>query len=112
MLTHGESWMLACEWCGQPTTRTEPRLCAECYFKYWTKTRMREADVGKILIQRIAKLGCEACKLRTEHYVQSRDGVTILCRCLKCGQVKRENLLSGPRETSYPEDDGRPLYVL
>lgn len=105
--------MLACELCGQPTTRTEPKLSAECYFKYWTKTRMRQADVGKMLLQRIAKLDCETCKLRTEHYVQSRDGVAVLCRCLRCGQVKKENLLSGPQEEGlYPEDNRRPIYVL
>ena len=105
--------MLACEWCGQPTTRTEePKLCAECYFKYWTKTRMRQPDVGNMLLQRIAKLDCETCKLRTEHYVQSRDGASVLCRCLMCGQLRKENLLSEPQEKLYPEDNRRPLYVL
>jgi NMD protein affecting ribosome stability and mRNA decay len=103
--------MLACEWCGQPTTRTEPRLCAECYFNYWTKTRMRQPDVGRMLLQRIAKLDCDACKLRTEQYIQSRDGVEILARCLKCGQVSKKSLLSAP-QMSYPEDNRWPLYVL
>jgi hypothetical protein len=27
--------MLACELCGQPTVRQDPRLCAECYYRYW-----------------------------------------------------------------------------
>ncbi len=27
-----------CEWCGQPASRTNPALCAECYYKYWEKT--------------------------------------------------------------------------
>jgi hypothetical protein len=101
---------MACEWCGQPTTRKEPKLCAECYFKYWTKTRMRQADVEKMLLQRIAKLDCGMCKLRTEHYLQSRDGVVVFCRCLRCGQIRKESLLSEPQEM-YPEDERRPLYV-
>ncbi len=27
--------MLACELCGQPTVRQNPRLCTECYYGYW-----------------------------------------------------------------------------
>lgn len=28
-----------CEWCGQPAVRRDPMLCAECYFKFWSKTK-------------------------------------------------------------------------
>ena len=73
---------------------------------------MREPDVGKILLQRIAKLDCERCKLATEHYVQSRDGAAVLCRCLRCGEVSKESLLSERQERMYPDDDRRPLYVV
>ena len=27
-----------CEWCGQPAVRENPTLCAECCFKYWSKS--------------------------------------------------------------------------
>jgi len=28
-----------CEMCGQPASRTNPVLCAECYYKYWAKNK-------------------------------------------------------------------------
>ena len=30
---------LVCEWCGQPAVRKDPVLCAECYFKFWSKSK-------------------------------------------------------------------------
>jgi hypothetical protein len=30
---------LVYEWRGQPAARTNPALCAERYYKYWTKNR-------------------------------------------------------------------------
>jgi hypothetical protein len=30
---------LTCEWCGQPAVRQEPPLCAECFYKFWSKTK-------------------------------------------------------------------------
>lgn len=30
--------LLLCEWCGQPAVRQNPTLCAECYFKFWSKS--------------------------------------------------------------------------
>jgi uncharacterized Zn finger protein len=65
-----------------------------------------------MLLERISKLDCDTCKLRTEHYVQSRAGAAVVCRCLRCGHARRENLLSEAQERLYPEDNGRPLYVL
>lgn len=61
-----------------------------------------------LLLQQIVKLNCERCRLRTEHYVQIRDGTLLVCRCLSCGQTRR-NLVEEDR--SYPSDDRRPMYV-
>ena len=33
--------MLACELCGQPAARKNPRLCAECYYSYWYRQRAK-----------------------------------------------------------------------
>lgn len=65
-----------------------------------------------MLLQRITRLDCETCKLRTEHYVLSRDGVAAFCWCLRCGQGKKENLLSETQEKAYPDDDRKPIYLL
>jgi late competence protein required for DNA uptake (superfamily II DNA/RNA helicase) len=64
-----------------------------------------------LLLQQILKLNCERCKLRTEHYVQMRDGAVVLCRCLRCGQPKMKQSLAEEDPRSYPQDDRRPIYV-
>lgn len=106
--------MLACEMCGQPTTRKEdPRLCAECYFGYWAKNRMRKLrDAQTPHQQRITKLDCERCKLRTEHYVQFAGDVVLLCRCLRCGLTEGDLQSGSESNELYPEDESRPAYVV
>ncbi len=38
----------SCEWCGQPAARSEPTLCAECYYKYWEKTTQKVSKLMTI----------------------------------------------------------------
>ena len=61
-----------------------------------------------MLLERILKLNCERCRLRTEHYIQIRDGIILFCRCLRCGQLKRN---IGEENHTYPPDELKPIYV-
>ena len=65
-----------------------------------------------MLLQQIVKLNCERCRLKTEHYIQVRDGAILVCRCLKCGNLKRSPFGIGEEPESYPSDDRRPVYVI
>ena len=40
---------LMCEWCGQPAVRRNPTLCAECAYKFWTRSR-EVADSPKMRV--------------------------------------------------------------
>jgi hypothetical protein len=35
-----------CEWCGQPAVRQNPTLCAECYYKFWSRKRESPDALG------------------------------------------------------------------
>ena len=64
-----------------------------------------------MLLQQILKLNCEKCRLKTEHYVQIQNDVVLVCRCLKCGQMRVNPSLTEEELRSYPPDDRKPVYV-
>jgi hypothetical protein len=73
--------------------------------------RPSTSGAGDLLREQIVKMGCDRCRLRTEHYVVDYGDRTALVRCLRCGHVTTN---SGPQYVShepYPEDDRKPLYV-
>ena len=66
-----------------------------------------------MLLEKIRKLNCDGCKLRTEHYLLSYDDTLILCRCLKCGRLEKDvQVISESTSQPYPTDESRPIYVV
>ncbi|MDG7008287.1 MAG: hypothetical protein JRN06_08575 [Nitrososphaerota archaeon] len=33
-----------CEWCGQPAVRLDPTLCAERYYKFWSRSKAPQSQ--------------------------------------------------------------------
>lgn len=64
-----------------------------------------------MLAEQIVKMDCDRCKLRTEHYVLEYGDRLVLCRCLRCGQVKRNPGFHPESKEPYPVDDRKPIYV-
>jgi uncharacterized Zn finger protein len=64
-----------------------------------------------LLTEQIVKMDCDRCKLKTEHYLLDYRDRPVLCRCLRCGQVKRSPEFSSENRESYPVDDRKPIYV-
>jgi len=56
-------------------------------------------------------MDCDRCKLRTEHYILDYGDTPMLCKCLRCGQVKRNPAFISENKGPYPIDDIRPIYV-
>ncbi len=67
--------------------------------------------MGHVLLEKIVKMDCEKCKLRTEHYLLDYGDGRVLCRCLRCGQVTRNSMVVSIGHGPYPADDRRPIYV-
>jgi uncharacterized Zn finger protein len=65
-----------------------------------------------LLLEQIVKMDCDRCRLKTEHYVLDNDDNPVLCRCLRCGQVKRNQGFSSEGREPYPVDDRKPIYVV
>ena len=63
-----------------------------------------------MLSEQIVKMDCNRCKLRTEHYIIDYGDTPMLCKCLRCGQVKKNPALS-ENKRPYPIDDIKPVYV-
>ena len=64
-----------------------------------------------MLAEHIAKMDCDRCKLRTEHYVLDYGGKPALTRCLRCGHVTATTGVPVDHEP-YPTDDRKPIYVV
>ena len=64
-----------------------------------------------LLTEQIVKTDCDRCKLKTEHYVLDNGDSPMLCRCLRCGQTKRNPAFTTASKEPYPVDDGKPAYV-
>ena len=64
-----------------------------------------------MLAEQIEKMDCDRCKLKTEHYVLDYGERLVLCRCLRCGQVKSNPRFSSESREPYPVDDRKPIYV-
>ncbi len=56
-------------------------------------------------------MDCDRCKLKTEHYLLDYGDRPVLCRCLRCGQVKPNPGYASESHKSYPVDDRKPIYV-
>jgi hypothetical protein len=71
-------------------------------------------DLGsrELLLEQVRKLNCDGCKLKTEHYLVTKDDTVVDCRCLKCGQRKGEIQFVAEGHESYPVDESRPVYVV
>jgi len=65
-----------------------------------------------LLAEQIVKMDCDRCRLRTEHYLLDYGDTPMLCRCLRCGQVKKYPGLSAQTKEPYPEDNLKPVYVI
>jgi uncharacterized Zn finger protein len=64
-----------------------------------------------LLVEQIVKMDCDRCKLKTEHYILDYGDVPMLCRCMRCGQVKKNPGLRPENKAPYPIEDRRPVYV-
>lgn len=60
----------------------------------------------------IVQMDCDRCELRTEHYLLGYGDTPTLCRCFRCGQVKKYPGLSAQTKEPYPEDNRKPVVVL
>ena len=64
-----------------------------------------------MLSEQIVKMDCDRCKLRTEHYILDYGDAPMLCKCLRCGQVKKNPAFISENKRPYPIDDIKPVYV-
>ena len=64
-----------------------------------------------MLTEQIVKMDCDNCRLRTEHYLLDYGDTPMLCRCLRCGQVKKYPGIATQIKETYAEDNRRPIYV-
>jgi len=61
--------------------------------------------------EQIVRMDCERCKLKTEHYLVESDRKEVLCRCMRCGRISVDAVVSSEGHEPYPVDSRRPIYV-